>query len=434
MSKYDLCVIGQGFVGLPLALSFAIKGKRVIGVDNNKQLGKDLINGITNSKEKYRDKTIGKILKEQILSDKYRYIDSIKEAMSRTNNIVLTVGVPVDSGRINLDSLEQCCSEIGENLKIGDFILIRSTLTPGTTEETIIPIIEKMSKLKAGIDFYVAYSSERIAEGKAFEEFQSMPTLIGAICKNSMAKAKELLSIICDEEIIEASSIKAVETAKIMENIQRDVNIAMAQEFARFTEVNNLDIFEVIRLTNTHKRVNLLLPGPGVGGYCIPNAYYYLKQKADKENVSLDLCKTAREINENVPQIIVNKIEELLKGKGKSITSSKVAVLGLAMKDNTNDIRLSPAIQVCELLLEKGIIVNAYDGQITENISFKVNTIEEAFRRSDAIVVLAKQNDIGYTDLDKMKKLMNINPIFIDTKNVIDNDFASAKGFSYWRI
>lgn len=429
-----VCVLGQGFVGLPLALSFALRGCKTIGVDIDHAFVSKINKGITNHTEKFHGVKIQEILKMQLENRKYLATINVEEAVKKCNNIIVTVGIPIKDGKHIMDYLENACRNIGKNLKRDDLVVIKSTVIPGTTENFILPILEKESGMKAGQDFYLSYSSERIAEGKAFDEFANMPTLIAGINEKSLRRAVDLLSIVCKAEIIEGSCIKAVETSKVFENVQRDVNIAMVQEFARFTEALDVDIFEVIKLANTHKRVNLLLPGPGVGGYCIPNAYYYIKPKAEELEVNMDLLKLARSKNKNLPDFVVDKIEKLIKLIGKDIKASKIAVLGLAMKDYSNDDRISPPIDICKKLIQKGAEVKAFDTAVVTNYNFKVNSQEEALKDADVVVVLARQENIILDDLKYMAKLMNKNPIFVDTKAVVNKMEAIKYGFIYWRI
>lgn len=429
-----VCVLGQGFVGLPLALSFALRGCKTIGVDIDHAFVSEINKGITNHTEKFHGVKIQEILKMQLENRKYLATINVEEAVKKCNNIIVTVGIPIKDGKHIMDYLENACRNIGKNLKRDDLVVIKSTVIPGTTENFILPILEKESGMKAGQDFYLSYSSERIAEGKAFDEFANMPTLIAGINEKSLRRAVDLLSIVCKAEIIEGSCIKAVETSKVFENVQRDVNIAMVQEFARFTEALDVDIFEVIKMANTHKRVKLLTPGPGVGGYCIPNAYYYIKPKAEELEVNMDLLKLARSKNKNLPDFVVDKIEKLIKLIGKDIKVSKIAVLGLAMKDYSNDDRISPPIDICKKLIQKGAEVKAFDTAVVTNYNFKVNSQEEALKDADVVVVLARQENIILDDLKYMAKLMNKNPIFVDTKAVVNKMEAIKYGFIYWRI
>jgi UDP-N-acetyl-D-mannosaminuronic acid dehydrogenase len=280
----------------------------------------------------------------------------------------------------------------------------------------------------------LAYASERIAEGLAFDEFANMPTIVGAVNDESLNRAVELLSVVCKADIIKASNIKAVETSKVFENVQRDVNIAMSQEFARFSEGLGIDIFEVVKLANTHKRVNLLTPGPGVGGYCIPNAYHYIEPKANEMNVSMDILKLSREKNALIPQFIVEKVRELLKENGKELDQSKIGILGLAMKDYSNDDRISPPIDICKILIEKGADVRAFDPVVPTNYDFKVDSQDEALKDADAILILTKQHEIDFDYFEHMSKILKEDVVCVDTKAVINIKEAGKYGIKVWRI
>ncbi|ENK0837460.1 nucleotide sugar dehydrogenase [Clostridium botulinum] len=432
--KNKICVIGQGFVGLPLALSFALNGINTIGVDIDEKLVTEINKGNTPLKEEYNGQTIQTILKNQFNTGKYNILNNIKKAVQESNVIVFTVGIPIYKANPIMDGIINATKEIGKNLKKDDLVLIRSTLIPGTTEEILLPILEEECRLKAGEDFYLAYASERIAEGQAFYEFENMPTVVAGINEESFKRAEEVLKMVCKADIIKASSIKVAETSKVFENVQRDVNIAMAQEFARFSEKVGIDIFEVIKVANSHKRVNLLTPGSGVGGYCIPNAYYYLKPKAEELNVSLDILKLCREKNNRIPYYIVSKGEELLNSLGKNISNCKIGILGIAMKDYSNDDRLSPVLDIINLFIEKKAITYCYDPAVNSEYEFKKDNIDEVIQNADVLIVAAKQKEINYENLSYYKNLMKENPIYIDLKNVIDKKEANEHGFIYWKI
>jgi UDP-N-acetyl-D-mannosaminuronic acid dehydrogenase len=410
MSEYkNVAVIGQGFVGLPLSLSFSFRGCNVYGVDIIKDLVNDINNGITHHTESFDGKSIQQILKEQLELGRYRATTDFIGAVQDCNNIVVTVG---------MTEVIECCEIIGRNLKKGDLVVIRSTVVPGTTEEKLLPILEERSGMKAGVDFYLAYSSERIAEGYAFEEFAYMPTVVGGINKESAERAKELLSVVCKTDVIIASDMKVVETAKVFENVQRDVNIAMVQEFARFTESLGIGIHEVIKVANTHKRVNLLTPGPGVGGYCIPNAFYYLKPKADELGVSLDLLQRARTQNENLPSVMAGIVEKELQKVDKSISGARIGVLGVAMKDYSNDDRISPPLEIIKILEDKGARVSAYDPAVPTKYDFKVDSLEKAMLNMDAVLILAKQKEFDEINAEFLECNLNKETVVFDTKNL----------------
>lgn len=420
--ELQVAVIGLGFIGLPLALSYAMKGANVVGIDVLAHHVEEINKGISHHLEYYQGKSLAEILREQLAANRFKATTKYEEAAGQAEAYIITVGIPVVSGDPNMTYLESACYELSKVLKKGDTVILRSTVVPGTTEEFVKPLLEK-SGLKAGEDFYLAYASERIAEGKAFEEFIHMPLALGGINPESAEKAKQVLSFVTEAEIT-VSEIKVVETAKVIENIQRDVNIAMVQQFARFSEKIGMDTYELIKVANTHKRVNLLLPGPGVGGYCLPNALYYLLPKARELEVNIELLEVARKINDSVPQVLVDMVEEELKKKDKSLNGSKVAVLGLAMKDFSNDDRISPPHHVVEILMERGAEVKAYDPAVPSEYAYKVNSLSEALEGADALIYLAAQEEFLEIDWKASIDKMAHQPVLLDTKHRIPKSAA----------
>ncbi|MHB8170622.1 MAG: nucleotide sugar dehydrogenase [Thermincolia bacterium] len=414
--RIKVAVFGLGFVGLPLALSFALRGCKVMGVDINNTLVTELNNGVTHHLEFCGQVPIQQILAEQLAKGNFIATTDAAEAMANCDNIIVTVGIPVQDGEHCTSHLEECIKAVAQGLKLHDLVVIRSTLVPGMTRNFIKPLLET-GGLQAGEDFHLAYSSERIAEGKAFIEFEQMPALVSGINGASLDRAMGLLGIVTKADIHPASSIEVVETAKVVENISRDVNIAMVNELARFTKAMGLDVFEVIQMANTHKRVNLLFPGPGVGGYCIPNALHYLAPKAEEMGVALELMLVARKINEKTPRFIVGMIN---KHFTVPLSEAKIAVLGLAMKDFSNDDRLSPALQIIWLMEQSGIKVAAYDPAVPSRYSFTVDTLEEAVDGAHGILVLARQREIVYDDFQLFRDKMSTagKPFIVDTRNL----------------
>ncbi|MDF2679963.1 MAG: nucleotide sugar dehydrogenase [Brevibacillus sp.] len=419
-----VAVVGLGFVGLPLALTYAMKGASVVGVDALPRVVDEINAGHSHHLESYQGKTLPEILREQIDAGRFHATTSYVEAAASVNNYIVTVGLPVQNGDPDLGPLKSCAETLGSVLKKGDTVMIRSTVVPGTTQEVILPILEEVSGLVAGTDFFLTYCSERIAEGRAFEEFINMPLVLGGINELSAAKGKELLSVISETEVT-ISDIRVVETAKVIENIQRDVNIAMVQEFARFAESFGIDTFELIKVANTHTRVNLLTPGPGVGGFCLPNALYYLQPKARELEVGLPLLQQARMTNDAVPDVLIGMLENALKSKDKALVGSRVAVLGLAMKDFSNDDRVSPVNDLIKLLQAKGVEVLSYDPAVPTSYDHKAESLEAAVKGADALFLTAVQKEFAEADWAAVASLMADSPILFDTKNRIPRDLVS---------
>ncbi|MFO7264185.1 MAG: nucleotide sugar dehydrogenase [Bacillaceae bacterium G1] len=430
-----VAVIGLGYIGLPLSLSFAMKGTPVIGVDVNAQLVEQINAGITHHLERYKGKGIREILQEQLANGRFRATTDYREAIPGALAVVITVGIPIKNGDPDTSYLLSAVSSVGELLEPGQIVIVRSTVIPGMTGGIIREILEKKSGLAAGEDFDLAYCSERIAEGRAFEEFESMPVALAGINGRSAAAAEAIIAkVTTNAPIYRASDMAVVEISKVMENVQRDVNIAMVQEFARLTEALGLDIYEVIAVANTHKRVNLLTPGPGVGGYCLPNALYYLLPRAAEKNVPLDLLRLARQINDRVPAFLVDQVNRWVKEKGKVPQDVTVAVLGIAMKDFSSDDRISPPLETVKLLQQAGYRVKAFDPAVPASYPFKVERFEEAVRGADVILILARQEGMPLDDIAAWRPLAAPELFLVDTRNVYKKEDVAPFNVDFWKI
>jgi UDP-N-acetyl-D-mannosaminuronic acid dehydrogenase len=425
-----IAIFGLGFVGLPLALTYTMFGKKVYGVDINSEYIKELMQFQTHILENYKGKTINEILKESIEKGLFVPTDSPEEALKNANNIIVTVGIPIERGTLKKEVFSNAIHTIGKYLKKGDTVLIRSTVPPGTTRNIVKPILEKESNLICCKDFYLAYSSERIAEGKAFEEFQTMPVAVGAMDEESKKRAVKLLSIINKEKIYEASCPEVVEISKLMENSSRDVNIALSNELASLTEALNVDTLEVIEVANTHKRVHLLTPGIGVGGHCIPYSSLYIFDKSDELNLPMKLLHTAREINDRRPLDVLKTIENKLKNLGKEIENSRFAIIGVAMKDNSSDISESPAMRLKDLILQAGGNLLWFDPNVKGNFPLRASNTEEALKDADVVIIPIKQDNIRLS-LEKISANAKKGAIIFDARRLIDKESAEKEGFIY---
>ncbi len=425
-----IAIFGLGFVGLPLALTYTMFGKKVYGVDINSEYIKKLMQFQTHILENYKGKTINEILKESIEKGLFVPTDSPEEALKNATNIIVTVGIPIERGTLKKEVFSNAIHTIGKYLKKGDTVLIRSTIPPGTTRNIVKPILEKESNLICCKDFYLAYSSERIAEGKAFEEFQTMPVAVGAMDEESKKRAVKLLSIINKEKIYEASCPEVVEISKLMENSSRDVNIALSNELASLTEALNVDTLEVIKVANTHKRVHLLTPGIGVGGHCIPYSSLYIFDKSDELNLPMKLLHTAREINDRRPLDVLKTIENKLKNLGKEIENSRFAIIGVAMKDNSSDISESPAMRLKDLILQAGGNLLWFDPNVEGNFPLRASNTEEALKDADVVIIPIKQDNIRLS-LEKISANAKKGAIIFDARRLIDKESAEKEGFIY---
>lgn len=428
-----IAIFGLGFVGFPLAITYAKKGHSVIGVDINEQHISLLKKGDTDSCETVNGESIGKVLKEVLQGGFLRLTTDPKEAMEKADFIIITVGIPVmPDETLNFTWLDQVAQTIGANLRKGQTIVLRSTVPPHTTRKRFCPILEKASGLEAGVDFYLGYSSERMAEGKAFEELTTMPTPVAGINEASLVKTQTLLSKVCDN-VIPAESIEIVEMSKVIENLSRDVNIAFVNELALFAQSIGIEINKVIAVANTHRRVKLLSPGPGVGGYCIPNAYYYLSNVEGPKR-SLPLSYQSRTINEAIPEEMVQIAEKILKMNQIDPKKAIFALFGMGMKDFSNDLRHSPSVMVYNALKKRGYQVRTYDPITDWRNEDACQTFEELINGVDCLLILAKQEEPKLTDIAFLARNMKKGALIVDTRNTLDTAQVMQAGFSICKL
>jgi len=428
-----IAIFGLGFVGLPLALTYAYKGHNVIGVDIAEPLIQSLKEGKTDSCEKFGDVSMETVLQEVLANKKFFPTTDAGYALENANFIIITVGIPVkENGSLDFSMLDSAAYMIGKGVRKGTTIVLRSTVPPQTTRCRFKPILEETSHLIAGKDFYLGYSSERMAEGKAYEELTTMPTPVAGINSASLQKTEMLLKMVCDS-VIPVDLIEVVEMSKVVENLSRDIDIAMVNEFALYANSLQIDINEVVKVANTHRRVKLLSPGPGVGGYCIPNAYYYLAG-VETPIRELKVSKICRDTNEGMPDEIIQSAIKSIQALHKNPKTSVYAIFGMGMKDYSNDLRHSPSIQVLEKFRKQGYLCRYFDPLVNIDDTGACYSLTELLEGADCLLVLAKQVEEKITDLDFIKKLMNSNPILIDTRNVFTTAEALKKGFVIHKI
>jgi nucleotide sugar dehydrogenase len=433
-----VAVVGLGFVGLPLALSYAMAGSRVWGVDVDRRLLRDLSEGRTLHREAADGMPISAILADQLGSGRFSPTGDYAAALAAADTIIVTVGLPLAAdGRADESALRSALREVGRHLRRGHLVILRSTVVPGTTERMARPELESVSGLTAGRDFDLAFCPERIAEGRAFEEFRDMPIVLGAVTPEGARRAQAALRRVTRADIRVTDDVRAAEMAKVIENIQRDVNIAIVQELAAVCEAAAIDVREVIALANTHRRVHLLDPGPGVGGYCIPNALHYLHPLSRSLGVETPTLDAARATNERVPDRIVARVLAHLRQQGIPPEGARAAVFGLAMKDYSNDDRQSPALSVAERLAAAGITVRAYDPAVRPDHPYPAATAREAIEGAHVLLVLARQEGLDPTDAALLALLLP-QALVVDTRGVFraaaDRDTLLRLGLTLWTL
>ena len=357
--KYDLAVIGLGYVGLPLAIEAANSKLKVVGYDINESLVTNL-NNSTSHVEDISNNQISNSLEKDLI------FTSDSEILGESEYIVISVPTPLTDYQPDLSFVEAATKSIAENLQKGHVVILESTTYPGTTLEIVKPILEKSSKLIAGEDFLLGYSPERIDPGNEKWTFKNTPKIVSGINKKSLEKISEFYKLIIDE-VVEVSGTREAEMVKLIENTYRQVNIAMVNELAILSNMLDIDIWEVVEAAKTKPfGFQSFRPGPGVGGHCIPIDPKYLSFKTRQIGQPVRFVELAQEINNSMPNYVVARISELMNKQEILLKNSKILILGVAYKKDIGDTRESPALDIIESLLEKSVDIAYYDPHVDE--------------------------------------------------------------------
>lgn len=410
-----ICVVGMGYVGLTLALTFAKLGFRVFGIEKRQPIVDQLKSGKAHFYEPELDDLLVSELKHN-----FELLTELKSGMA--DIYILAIGTPVEgtSKKPNFADLAAVSDSLGWTIKRGDLVLLRSTVPPSTTRNFVIPRLEKNSGLKAGVDFDVAFAPERTIEGKALKELYYLPQVVGGVNEKSLIRAENLFKTMTPN-IVRVKSLEAAEMVKIINNLYRDVTFAFANEMALACDKFNLDSHEVIKAANEgYERSRVPLPSPGVGGYCLTKDPYILFESVREKGGMLPLIMQARSVNRYMPHYIGGQVDKFFKIIGKNSVGAKAFILGLAFKGDppTSDTRYSPSFKIGRILREKGLIVYGYDPMVTSKVTQEHEilpaSLEEGFRGADVVVLATNHPDFKILDLNKYLKLSNQPVLFFD--------------------
>lgn len=423
-----LAVLGAGYVGLPTAALFADAGFHVVALDLKLEVIKAVNNGVSSINEP----GLSELISRNVKAGRLKATLNSTETLSQKDAVIISVQTPIDKNKKpNLCFLTKALESVGKHTRKRMLVVVSSTVPPGTMLEKAKPSLESLSGLKAETEFYLAYVPERIAPGKALEEFVESPRLVGGVGPNSTQVAAELFRTVC-KKVIETDASTA-EVAKLAENTYRDVNIAFANELALLCEKRGVDVMEAIKLANTHPRVNIHKPGPGVGGPCLPKDPYLLLHSS--KNMSNDIIKAARKINDHMPKHIVKLTLQAIKKAGKNVKGGKIAILGAAYKSDVDDSRLSPSEPIIHELVCLGAEPNIYDPRCNSSFGAKrAKSLKEAINGSDCLVIVTDHTEFKNLDLTEIKQLMNDKPAIIDGKRIINPKQAEKHGFIYYGV
>ena len=401
--KYDLAVIGLGYVGLPLAIEAANSKLKVVGYDINESLVTNL-NNSTSHVEDISNNQISNSLEKDLI------FTSDSEILGESEYIVISVPTPLTDYQPDLSFVEAATKSIAENLQKGHVVILESTTYPGTTLEIVKPILEKSSKLIAGEDFLLGYSPERIDPGNEKWTFKNTPKIVSGINKKSLEKISEFYKLIIDE-VVEVSGTREAEMVKLIENTYRQVNIAMVNELAILSNMLDIDIWEVVEAAKTKPfGFQSFRPGPGVGGHCIPIDPKYLSFKTRQIGQPVRFVELAQEINNSMPNYVVARISELMNKKEILLKNSKILILGVAYKKDIGDTRESPALDIIESFLGKSVDISYCDPHVDEltvnNISISREENIENLSSYDLILIHTPHSKFQEINFDSVASLI----------------------------
>lgn len=430
MKFNKICVLGLGYIGLPTAATFAAHGIKVTGVDVNPQVIETLNRGELHIHEPGLRQVVQQALQSGNLTVSFQPEEADAFLIAVPTPFYEDKFAEYEGRRYKLADMSAVIAAteaILPYLRKGNLVILESTSPPRTTLDLVRPILER-STLKAGSDFHLCYSPERVLPGQILRELVENARVIGGVTLESARAGHDLYATFVKGQIVETDATTA-EMVKLMENTTRDVNIAIANEFARLAEKFGVDVWEAIRLANLHPRIDILNPGPGVGGHCISVDPWFFVETAPELT---PLIYNARKVNDEQPHFVVNRVREALGG----LTDRRIAALGLAYKPDVDDLRESPALEVAHLLQEQGAKVKAWEPfkphAVLKGIHLS-QTLEDAIRQADVLLLLVRHTE--FTRLNPAEIAAQTPArIAIDTVNGWDREAWQQAGFQFHRL
>jgi UDP-N-acetyl-D-glucosamine/UDP-N-acetyl-D-galactosamine dehydrogenase len=413
-----IAVIGLGYVGLPLARLFATKYP-VVGFDINQNRIKELNSGLDSTLEIESD-ILNNVLVTSSSASNGLFCSSSIDAIADCNYYIVTVPTPVDkNNRPDLTPLYKSSETVGKVLKKGDIVIYESTVYPGVTEEECIPVLERVSGLKFNVDFFAGYSPERINPGDKEHTVEKILKVTSGSTPAIGQKIDELYKSVITAGTHLAPSIKVAEAAKVIENSQRDINIAFVNELAKIFNLLEIDTHAVLEAAGT--KWNFLPFKPGlVGGHCIGVDPYYLAQKAQEKGYHPEIILAGRRLNDSMGEYVASQVVKLMIKKGVAINGASLLMLGITFKENCPDVRNTKIVDVVHALADYGISVTIYDpwakpSEVAHEYGLTtINTMPQV--TFDAIVLGVAHNEFSTIDISKLKK---VNGVLFDVKGVL---------------
>ena len=427
-NEISIAVIGLGYVGLPLAVEFS-KKYTVVGYDSNI----DRINELKSEKDK-----TGEVSQRQLKSAKNLSFFSEHHCLKSSNIYIITVPTPVDkNNNPNLEHLINASELVGKYIKKRDIVIYESTVYPGATEEICIPVVEKISSLKYNKDFFCGYSPERINPGDKEHSLTTIKKVTSGSDLKTAQFVSKLYESIIKAGVFQATSISVAEAAKVIENTQRDVNIALMNELALIFNKLNIDTNEVLKAAGT--KWNFLPFKPGlVGGHCIGVDPYYLTHKAVEIGYKPEIILAGRRINDSMGKYIAEQTILTLIKNNVNPTKARVSVLGLTFKENCPDLRNTKVIEIINHLKKYNCDISILDEFADKKDAKKIYNINlvslDKIKDMDSIIIAVGHKNYANLKIRDFKRILRLKASIIDVKSLYERNFFSETSFTHWRL
>lgn len=426
-------VVGLGWMGLPTACLYAEAGARVIGADMNPKV----VERIAKGDSPFDEMGLAPMLKKAVRAAKLTTTTATDEAAANADIIFIVVPTMIDrQKRADYSAVEDACASIGKGMKNGSLVIFESTCGPGVTERVVKRTIEKYSGLIAGQGFGLAYSPIRAMGGRALQDMQTYPRIVGGLEKKSLEAACAALSVIVKGELIRVRDLKTAELSKLFETIYRDVNIALANEFALLCEEVGSDYLETAKAANTQPYSHLHATGVGVGGHCLPVYPYLLATEAYALDTKLRIVMDARKINDLMPRHIAKLASDGLRVCGKSLKRAKVVVMGVSYRPNVKETRFSASLELISILRKRGAKVTAFDPLYNASEMEAMGltsepTLRKAIEKADCAMLTVPHDEFKDLDTIELAAHMSKQGLIIDCTGTLDPTSVEKTGLVY---
>lgn len=433
-------VVGFGYIGTCIGALLASKGHKVYGIDTNQKVVEEINRGTTSIEEPLLEALVRDAHDRNNLEAATKY-----DAVATSDIVIVTVGTPLAQDNApDLAPVESACASIGAKLQPGSLVIVKSTVPPQSTERWVKDILESRSGLVEGEHFGLAYCPERISEGNAIQELQRIPVVVGACDPVSSNLAAVFWQEALGVETVKVGSPTTAEMVKLADNQWIDLNVALANEVALISDKLNIDALEVIRAANSLPKgqyhINILSPGIGVGGYCLPKDPWFFHKIGKDHGVQIETTLCSRTVNDRMPEASFDMVRECLGNINKELSSSRVAVLGLAYKNNTGDVRSTPVAPFINLLEQSGCSITVFDPLVNEgNIRGMTNArigldVLSTVEGADLIAFMTAHEQFKETPLGLLKERTNPACWFFDGRHGFDPKAVAEAGFIYTGI